>query len=325
MPLPSLRTLMLNGRRLTGRRVGLGIIYHRLAERSGDPRRELVPAHAVALFEAQTRYLQAHFRLVRASELPEATADRRRNGRFPAAVTFDDDLASHAALAMPVLSHLDAPATFFLCGASLDGPFRFWWERMQAAFDLGEVASAREIVARHSDEPVTGNPSATIHELAGAVERLAPEQQDHVSAELESLVGPDPPDSGMRAADVAAVSAAGFEIGFHTRRHRQLPSLSEDALTEAMRDGRDRLSTVAGQQLRMIAYPHGKGDPRVAIAAEKSGFALGFTTSWAPVTPDTSPWLMGRLQPALDSVGAFGSRVEHALFGPSRPAGTRDH
>jgi peptidoglycan/xylan/chitin deacetylase (PgdA/CDA1 family) len=300
--------------RLGSRPVGLAITYHGLAEQTGDPERELVPAHGSALFEAQVRYLRAHFRLVSASELVEAASTRRRGERFPIALTFDDDLPSHSSLAMPILRRLGAPATFFLCGASLDGPHRFWWERLQSAFDRGEGGGVREIVARHSAAEAALDTSFTIHQLAGVVEGLPPNYQDAVSAELEALVGPDPPDAGMRAAEVTRLAGAGFEIGFHTLHHRQLPSLEDGELAQAMREGRDRLSRVAARELRAIAYPHGKAGPRVAAAASEAGFDLGFTSSWTAVGPEAEPLLLGRVEAPFDSAGELARRVVRALL-----------
>ena len=53
------------------------------------------------------------------------------------AITFDDDLRSHVDFAAPLLARVGATATFFLSGSSLDDPNRFWWERLQEAFDRG--------------------------------------------------------------------------------------------------------------------------------------------------------------------------------------------
>ena len=128
--------------RWSKRRVGLALCYHRISDPQGDPERELVPPLGIKGFEAHVRYLNRHCRLVRASELLEAARERRRGEPFPVAITFDDDLPSHVQGAMPVLERHGAPATFFLCGASLERPFAFWWERLQRAWDRGRVDRA---------------------------------------------------------------------------------------------------------------------------------------------------------------------------------------
>jgi peptidoglycan/xylan/chitin deacetylase (PgdA/CDA1 family) len=305
--------------RLSGRRVGVALLYHGVADSTGDPARELVPAHGAALFEAQLRHLDAHFRLVPASRLMEAVCGRRRGGRFPVAVTFDDDLRSHAAVAMPVLSRFGAPATFFVSGASLDRPYRFWWEMMQTAFDRGDGRAVREIIEARRGRPVRGERPSAIRRLAAAVEELSPAEQSAISEELSALVGPPPADMGLRAEDVRALHSAGFEIGSHTLRHLRLPALDDEALHQAMSEGRDLLGRVLGRPPAVIAYPHGRADARVAAAARQAGFSTGFSSRPEAISPDSDPMLLGRLEPSFASKGAFALQLVRLLL--RRPGG----
>ncbi|MEA2403942.1 MAG: hypothetical protein QOE08_589, partial [Thermoleophilaceae bacterium] len=123
--------------RHTALRAGIAVAYHRVGPTAGDPERELDPALPLALLERQVQHLSARHRLVPASRLPAAARMRRRGEPFPVAITFDDDLSSHAQHAASVLQRAGAPATFFLNGASLEGPHAFWWERLQRAVDRG--------------------------------------------------------------------------------------------------------------------------------------------------------------------------------------------
>ena len=126
----------------SGRRVGLVLAYHRVDDPPGDVERELVPAVGSACFRAQMRHLAARYEIVEAQEILSAASARRRGGKFPVAITFDDDLPTHARVAAPLLAQLGLPATFFLSGASLERPFQFWWERLQDAFDSGAALPA---------------------------------------------------------------------------------------------------------------------------------------------------------------------------------------
>ena len=103
--------------RLSARRAGIALVYHRIGDPPGDPDRELVPARGTAQFESELRHLKKHYRLVPASRLLEAAAGRRRGERFPVSITFDDDLSSHVEVAMPILERQGLPATFLVGGA----------------------------------------------------------------------------------------------------------------------------------------------------------------------------------------------------------------
>jgi len=288
--------------RRSDRRLGIALVYHRVGDPPGSLERELLPTLAAGLFRSQMRYLGSRYRIVPASELLAAARERRRGERFPVAVTFDDDLRSHVDVAAPLLHSLGVTATFSLCGASVYAPRRFWWERLQVAVDRGIDLSPLDLPARGG-----------VHELARSIEDLPPGERDEVDAKLEGLIGPDPPDAGLRADDVRRLAASGFEIGFHTLRHYRLPPLEPDALRAALREGRNELEQVVGQRLPVIAYPHGAADGRVAAAARAAGFDVGLTGRREPVTPNADPLLLGRLSPSYDSVGELAFDVARAL------------
>jgi peptidoglycan/xylan/chitin deacetylase (PgdA/CDA1 family) len=297
--------LLVAAARSSGRGIGVALVYHRVGDPAGDPRRELVPRMGAELFAAQVRHLASSHRLVVASELLAATHGRRRGERFPVAITFDDDLPSHVDAAAPILSAAGATATFFVSGASLHGPHRFWWERLQAALDDDLDVRALGL------DPVPSK--RKIHEAGAQIQSLSPRSREELDARLTELVGPDPPESGLRADALRRLAAFGFEIGFHTRRHYVLPALEDAELAEAMRDGRSELEDVVGP-LRTISYPHGLADARVAAAAQASGYEIGFTGSPVAVVGDSNPLLLGRLGPSYASLGELAFDVAWTLF-----------
>jgi peptidoglycan/xylan/chitin deacetylase (PgdA/CDA1 family) len=285
--------------RLSGRRAGVALVYHALGSRTGDPAMELVAPHGERLFERQVRYLSRAFRLVDAAELADAVAHRPRGGRFPAAVTFDDDLASHARVALPILRRNGVRATFFLTGATLDGPRPFWWQRLErtAAADPQQL-----------ERLLASLGVADVHELGRIVERLDPEARAEFEAQL-----PEPAEPGLRAEDVRKLVETGMTIGFHTRRHHFLPLLEDEQLTLAFQVGREELEDAAGR-LTLVAYPHGAADQRVAAAARAAGFTIGFTGEQRAIRVGDDPLLLGRFAPSHRSVGQLALQLVSALL-----------
>jgi peptidoglycan/xylan/chitin deacetylase (PgdA/CDA1 family) len=299
--------------RWSDRKVGIALLHHRVGDPPGDPESELSPALGTAEFERQLERLASRHRVVRASGLLEAVATRRRGERIPVAITFDDDLSSHRQVSAPALLRHGLTATFFLSGASLERPYRYWWERLQEAFDRGlDVAKALDSLG--SVPARTSSGRAGIHELSGAIRALDPAQRAEVAERLGALVGPDPADAGLRAQDVRWLADAGFELGFHTRDHHYLPNLDDAALRDAMSEGRDRLAAAADQPLESIAYPHGGVDSRVAAAARAAGFTAGFTTAAEATTASTDPLLIGRVDPVYHGDGAFAADLAWRLL-----------
>ena len=79
----------------------------------------------------------------------------------------------------------------------------------------------------------------------------------------------------MNAAELAQWVAGGQEIGSHTRRHVNLPAVSDSEARLEMLHGKTELERVTGGPVCHFCYPYGHYEPRhVAMAAE-----LGFVTA----------------------------------------------
>jgi peptidoglycan/xylan/chitin deacetylase (PgdA/CDA1 family) len=284
--------------RSSGRKAGLILLYHDVGDRDGDPDVELVPPISVKRFTRQVAHLRRHYRLVDLRNIQTATATRQRGERFPVAITFDDDLGHHVTRALPVLRAADAPATFFLCGAFLDEPRDFWWQRLQRAVNDG--ADVVRLVG-----------SGTIHRQGQVMEALSPEQRDAAAETLRNLAAPVPEGELLTAEGARRLP----HIGFHTVRHDPLTRLDDEQLVRALSDGRQGLAEIAGHPIDTIAYPHGQFDSRVVKAARDQHFSIGVTTQKMAVTPDTDPLALGRFVPAVDaSIDKFALGLVYTLL-----------
>jgi peptidoglycan/xylan/chitin deacetylase (PgdA/CDA1 family) len=295
--------------RRTALRAGVAVVYHGLAEQTGDPATDVVPAHGTDLFGAQLDHLASRYRLVSASQLAAAARTRRRGEPFPAAITFDDDLESHTELALPLLERSGVTATFFLGGTAR------WSDRLQALLDAGAAPP----------EPLRAGMSAS--EARAAVEALAPPERERFEVELAEIarehVGGDtgsapPGATGAGESPGAAagrLAAAGHEIGFHTRAHRVLTALPDDALAADLTDGRDELAEAAGRPVEAIAYPFGVADDRVAAAARAAGYRSGFTVESEAVTPASHPLLLPRIDAPYEPPTRLAWHLARALLG----------
>jgi peptidoglycan/xylan/chitin deacetylase (PgdA/CDA1 family) len=300
--------------RLAASPVGAVIVYHRVGgETSGDPKREILPAISGKDFRRQLEHVCRTYAVVRAADIVAAAGARRARGPFPVAITFDDDLQSHAREAREVLSEMGLTATFFLTGASLAGPHSFWWEDLQRVIDARLVsADAIPYVPAEEVEAALARTPKAIFGVAHAIMHLERAQRDEVTATLRAVAGPSANRGGLREADVRALVQAGFDVGFHTVQHDALTLLTDDALDEALHTGRERLAAAAGVDVDLIAYPHGMGDARVAHAARAAGFTRGFVTGRRAVRHDDDSLLIPRLVPPADP-GKLALRIARAL------------
>lgn len=299
--------------RRSSRRAGVALMYHDVSDDRDPPRDRVVPPLSVELLRAELAHLRDTYDVVSIHDLRPRMTARRPGGRFPVALTFDDDLSSHHRLVAPILREFGIPATFFLTGATLDGPVAFWWHDLDALFVRGGEHWRRVGEAVQSTWGPTGG-ELTLPVLARSVETLAPDRRDAFAHQLREILAEPPTDQGLAEHDVRALADDGFEVGFHTRHHRLLQTLDDAGLHQAMREGADRLREATGRPLRAIAYPHCRPpDLRVAAASSAAGFELGFICNDHGLGHESHPLLLDRVDGWRPSLGSFAMRLARVI------------
>lgn len=81
----------------------------------------------------------------------------------------------------------------------------------------------------------------------------------------------------MSWAELRQLTAAGWEIGAHTRTHPRLSALGDRPLEQELSGSRGDLERQLGAPCTSVAYPYGDFDARVARAAATAGYLAGAT------------------------------------------------
>jgi peptidoglycan/xylan/chitin deacetylase (PgdA/CDA1 family) len=79
----------------------------------------------------------------------------------------------------------------------------------------------------------------------------------------------------MSWAEIASLADAGWEIGSHTRSHRDLRTLDDASLEYELAGSRADCERRLGRPCLSIAYPYGGVDDRVVRAARRAGYRTG--------------------------------------------------
>jgi peptidoglycan/xylan/chitin deacetylase (PgdA/CDA1 family) len=278
----------------------LVLVYHRVTA-EGPGRTAIVPCVREALFRKHVQALGELGELVPLEQLLQRP-DGRRKVRF--ALTFDDDFRTHASHVLPVLRSLGVQGTFFLSGRSLHGLGPYWFEALEQLLQTRPPDQVGRMLGVAGD---------TAEQLALACERDLRRQQL-----LEQAAAPP---AAHLAADQIAALAASSTVGFHTLHHRVLTALPIADLERELTEGRETLASVARQPVRLFAYPHGKGDRKVAGRVRAAGYTAAWTGLPNATRPGADPFLLGRWEPGALSVDELVVKVAVRL-NRTRPAVT---
>ena len=284
----------------------LVLVYHRIGVAA--PRGcEVVPSVPLELFRAQLQALGDVVEFVAIDRILARDTERSsgRRQRPAVAVTFDDDLPSHAEHALPVLRELGVPAAFFLSGRALRGLGAYWFQHLEAL--LISYGERRAAAMLHLTENSAAGLLVACVRNAGLRRRVR-----EVADDL-------PPPGILQPEAIAALGAAGMTIGFHTVEHEPLPDLDDPALEHAVSQGRRDLATAAGASVRYFAYPHGKADIRAAAAVRRAGFNAAFTGSPQPVRLGDDRFRVGRWEPGPIDVDDLLARLAVRLHRSAPP------
>jgi peptidoglycan/xylan/chitin deacetylase (PgdA/CDA1 family) len=249
----------------TGLRAGVALVYHRLGD--GAPG-QAGRWHPVELFERHLAHLTRRYRLVPASRLAAAARLRRRDDPFPASITFDDELASHVEVALPLLERAGARATFFLGGGGDPEPEEVDVERLVAAdHEIGFHTRGHRVLTDLDQDELT-------RELVDGREELAAA----AGAPVDMLAYP----FGIADERVAAAArSAGYRAAFTVDCRAVTPATDPLLLPriDAPFDPPARLGWHLARALsRALTAGSESGaraaDARRAIAGERGGRAL---------------------------------------------------
>jgi peptidoglycan/xylan/chitin deacetylase (PgdA/CDA1 family) len=86
--------------------------------------------------------------------------------------------------------------------------------------------------------------------------------------------------------DLAALRAAGWEVGSHTRSHPRLTAIDDAELADELAGSRRQIESELGVPCPSLAYPHGVHDDRVVAAARDAGYRLACTAQGGVDAPD---------------------------------------
>lgn len=300
------------------------LIFHRVLPRP-DP---LFPDEIDAQrFDQICRWVGRWFNVLPLSKAAQLLPAQRLPAR-PLVITFDDGYADNQEVALPILQRHGLTASFFVATGFLDGG-RMWNDTLIEAIRL-TPASQWDLTALGL--PGLGvvplgtlvHKRAAIKTVIGACKYLAAAARAQAVAEIAKVAAvPLSTHLMMRSAQVAALHAAGMEIGGHTVNHPILASLPLAQAQQEIVAGKARLEDIVQSPVTTFAYPNGRPGqdylPTHVQLARQAGFTTAVSTSWGAAASHSDVLQLPRFTPWDRSAWAFATRMARNLRGDVGP------
>lgn len=219
---------------------------------------------ALSALEGVLRAVGRRFEFVALDELVRRLATTGASTGREVAVTFDDGLRNHAALAAPLLARLRVPATFFICPDAIDSGAWLWTHEVRARLSR---LSAGAMAAFAADSGVHGRSAA---DVLAWMKGLRREERFAAEAALRKETpdfSPTPEEreayAPMTWSDVEGLDTTWVSIGSHTLSHPILPTLSPADAVREIAESRRVLEQRLGRSVPHFCYPNGSENPAV--------------------------------------------------------------
>lgn len=306
------------GPRPRGEPAAAVLLYHRVGPAAGDTQRLCTEPDA---FRAHMELITERYVPMPLAELTSAAAERRMPPGA-VAVTFDDGYLDNLELAVPVLTELGIPATFFVIAEALKGPLEPWWDLLERTL-LAQDQLPNKLWL---DAP-GGNirlPTRTHAERRLALhivrELLTGSELGERNVVMRELAGwrgdsREPTFRQLMTADEVArlASLPGHEVGAHTVHHLLLPAQPDDVKRRELADSRSALERLLDRPVRSLAYPYGGHDATTRALTRELGFERAVTVEETPVAADIDPFRIPRLDVCNEEIATFEKRLANAL------------
>ena len=190
-------------------------------------------------------------------------------------------------------------------GSGLVTPFDEFRRHLDAIGEWGPVVSLRDGLARPDRRAVAltfDDGYAGVAELAWPelTARGWPATLFAVSGYLDggrTFPWDDPTAATARlltADELAAVAAAGLDVGSHTVTHRWLPHLDAATVAAEVRESKAALEALLGRPVTSFAYPMGGWNAAVRDAVRAAGYDCAVTVDRGRNTARTDRWALRR-------------------------------
>jgi peptidoglycan/xylan/chitin deacetylase (PgdA/CDA1 family) len=265
----------------------------------------------VARFMAQLRHLKEHYRLVSLADGLRRLEAEEGGDRPLVALTVDDGFGDNFEYLFPIVREARIPVTIFVATDYLDSGRLPWPTRIGALLRFARGERLERPLRLMLDTEVRLAQAGLA--LRQYLSRLPAAAREIALADLERDLAPSPFETAppLTWDQLRAMHRGGVEIGSHTCFHGWLDRLDPDEIAWELGESKRRIESQLGAPCRLLAYPNGNWDKRIAEAAARAGYDYALTQekgvnrkAWL------APYALRRIEVPHDEwIGTFACRV----------------
>lgn len=243
------------------------------------------PEYPAEEFRKHLQYLRKRYAMVRLEHLLQAVETGAPDTARMVAVTFDDGLRCSTHTALPILTELGIPATFFVCPALIERGEWIWTHDCRERLRSLPEAERRALLP--VDRTGAASPDAIVEWLKSQPESIRATIHGAIREHTNSFRASDRQHAEfdpVRWDDLRGLPSSLFEIGSHGTEHRALPQVDDTTLREEVHESRIWLERELGRPIDAFAYPNGRVDDHV-VARVRESYRNAVTAEPAFVLP----------------------------------------
>ncbi len=271
--------------------------YHRVVDPQAlgpNSDHSLVSADTVR-FTAQMDLVRCFFDMIGSGDLLAWLAGKGTLPDRPLLITFDDGYRDNYEAALPVLRNRDLPAVVFVASDCIEHRRPFYWDLAAYCFNHTERSSLVIANVGRFDWQDDKERDRCRRELLQALKQLSEQQKRRIVEQLPQTLNVAVPDDAfsdlyMNWEQVRSLTAAGIDIGGHTRSHPILSRIPLDQAHGEISESKQRIEAEIGKPLRLFAYPNGRSEDfntDLERLVKTIGFNAAFSLIPGPVSLKT--------------------------------------
>jgi peptidoglycan/xylan/chitin deacetylase (PgdA/CDA1 family) len=105
--------------------------------------------------------------------------------------------------------------------------------------------------------------------------------------------------------EVKLARKMGMAIGSHTMTHAKLSEVSAEVAVAELEGSKARIEKELGEACPWFCYPYGGMNESVVAAVKSAGYRAAFATSKGPLTPQSNPFAIPRINMRADTSSAI--------------------